>query len=222
MLVNPFRFTGREVDTETGLCFLRHRYYSPLTGRFLSEDPIGFQGGKNFYQYVRNSPANFGDPFGEKTTVIIVYDSGPFGWGSFGSHAAVCIDNGEDPILYDPAGGYTTDRKCGSGDACSDEDADPDKFKRYHSSHGSTTKMFEFDTTPDQEAEIAKNIEKQGRATGGTCALSVADVLRGIGPFKKLKSKLLPGSLADELAKLPKDCQCKKQKLGSWCDGHSS
>ena len=40
-LENPFAFTGREYDSETGLYYYRARYYNPDTGRFLSEDPIG-------------------------------------------------------------------------------------------------------------------------------------------------------------------------------------
>jgi RHS repeat-associated protein len=63
-LTNFFRFTGREFDTETGLYFDRARYFDPTTGRFVSEDPIGFNGGMNFYRYVRNSPVNLNDPFG--------------------------------------------------------------------------------------------------------------------------------------------------------------
>ncbi len=42
----------------------RARYYDPATGRFLSEDPIGFDGGSNFYAYVGNSPTNRKDPLG--------------------------------------------------------------------------------------------------------------------------------------------------------------
>jgi RHS repeat-associated protein len=42
-LTNPFRFTGREWDTETNLQFSRFRYYDPTVGRFLSEDPLGFK-----------------------------------------------------------------------------------------------------------------------------------------------------------------------------------
>jgi RHS repeat-associated protein len=61
---NGYAFTGREWDTETGLAFHRARYYDPTIGRFLSEDPIGFGGGLNFYTYVGDSPTNFVDPFG--------------------------------------------------------------------------------------------------------------------------------------------------------------
>jgi RHS repeat-associated protein len=64
-IFNPFRYTGREQDPETGLYYYRARYYDPTIGRFLSEDPIGFKGsGTNFYAYVRNSSVNVNDPFG--------------------------------------------------------------------------------------------------------------------------------------------------------------
>src|SRR6185312_2421129 len=59
-----FQYAGREHDSETGLYYNRARYYDPSVGRFLSEDPIGFQGGTNFYDYVSNNPVAFIDPFG--------------------------------------------------------------------------------------------------------------------------------------------------------------
>jgi RHS repeat-associated protein len=61
-----FAFTGREWDTEIGLAYYRARYYDPKSGRFLSEDPIGFSGGFNFYEYVGGDPVNRRDPFGLK------------------------------------------------------------------------------------------------------------------------------------------------------------
>src|SRR6185437_10933981 len=63
-LTNPFRYTGREFDSETGLYYYRARYYDPTTGRFLSEDPIEFKGGINFYTYVGNNAPNLTDPEG--------------------------------------------------------------------------------------------------------------------------------------------------------------
>ena len=57
-------FTGRELDRSTGLYYYRARYYDPEIGRFLSEDPLGFEAGVNFYAYVGNNPVNANDPSG--------------------------------------------------------------------------------------------------------------------------------------------------------------
>ncbi len=63
-LTNSFQYTGRELDTETGLYYYRARYYDPSTGRFVGEDPIGIEGGINSYRYVSNGPVNSTDPSG--------------------------------------------------------------------------------------------------------------------------------------------------------------
>ena len=60
----PYAFTGREWDAESGLYYYRARYYDPKIGRFMSEDPVGFAGGSNFYVYVGNRAPNFTDPYG--------------------------------------------------------------------------------------------------------------------------------------------------------------
>jgi RHS repeat-associated protein len=52
---------------EASLYYYRPRYYDPQGGRFISEDPIRFEGGLDFYLYVGNSPASFNDPFGLAT-----------------------------------------------------------------------------------------------------------------------------------------------------------
>lgn len=46
------------------LYYYRARYYDPSAGRFLSEDPVGFDGGGNFYRYVYNDPIGLADPNG--------------------------------------------------------------------------------------------------------------------------------------------------------------
>ena len=56
--------TGREFDTETGIYYYRARYYDPVNGRFINEDPIGFGGGINKYAYVGNSPVMLKDSYG--------------------------------------------------------------------------------------------------------------------------------------------------------------
>jgi len=59
------KYTGRE-DDGTGLYYYRNRYYSPTMQRFISEDPIGLNGGINLYAYARNNPVSYSDPFGLK------------------------------------------------------------------------------------------------------------------------------------------------------------
>jgi len=62
---NDLRYTGRERDGSTGFYYYRARYYDPVIGRFISEDPKGFGAGDtNFYAYVGNNPVNANDPSG--------------------------------------------------------------------------------------------------------------------------------------------------------------
>jgi RHS repeat-associated protein len=66
---NSYSYTGRETDG-LGIDYYRARYYSPTTGRFLSEDPIGFAGsGPNLYEYADDNPINFNDPIGLETQI---------------------------------------------------------------------------------------------------------------------------------------------------------
>jgi RHS repeat-associated protein len=59
-----YGFAGRERDENTGLIYNRARWLDPKQGRFLTEDPIGFDGGLNLYAYVGNDPTNHSDPLG--------------------------------------------------------------------------------------------------------------------------------------------------------------
>jgi RHS repeat-associated protein len=86
-LTNPFQYTGREFDQETGAYNNRARYYDPTTGRFLSEDPLRFKAGAkiledpfhfkpgtDFYNYAFNSPLQWRDPDGKQVD-----------WGTLGN-----------------------------------------------------------------------------------------------------------------------------------------
>ncbi|HFZ1904695.1 RHS repeat-associated core domain-containing protein, partial [Escherichia coli] len=61
------RLPGQQYDEESGLYYNRHRYYDPLQGRYITQDPIGLKGGWNFYQYPLNPVSGF-DPLGLKVS----------------------------------------------------------------------------------------------------------------------------------------------------------
>jgi RHS repeat-associated protein len=68
----------------SGRSYYRARYYDATDGRFLSEDPIAFTGGTNFYRYSSNNPINLIDPFGLNPVPAIPW---PWPWFPPGSVA---------------------------------------------------------------------------------------------------------------------------------------
>ena len=101
-VVNNFRFPGQYFDTESGLHYNYYRYYDPNTGRYLTPDPIGLNGGINLFSYVKNDPINLIDPFGLWSAWGGT--TGVASWGPWGGNAG-------SGIAYDSGagiGGYTT------------------------------------------------------------------------------------------------------------------
>ncbi|KAA0260851.1 RHS repeat-associated core domain-containing protein, partial [Hafnia alvei] len=62
-LHQPIRMQGQQYDEESGLHYNRHRYYDPTIGRYITQDPIGLDGGMNVYTYPHN-PLQIIDPLG--------------------------------------------------------------------------------------------------------------------------------------------------------------
>ena len=89
--VNRFLRAGREYDADTGLYYVRARYYDPRLGRFLSADPDWGSWadplGINQYAYVRNAPTRYTDPSGEKVfktpdDIWTAFELTPEQWGN--------------------------------------------------------------------------------------------------------------------------------------------
>lgn len=84
-VINRFRYTAREFDSETGLYYYRASYYDPVTGRFLNQDPIAFVGGINLYRYVRNNSPTLRDPSGKLAIGAVI---GAISGGIYGAIGA--------------------------------------------------------------------------------------------------------------------------------------
>ena len=66
---NPYLFTGRRFDPETGFYYYRARYYDLVHGRFIQRDSLRYVDGINLYEYVRGNPVNALDPSGLKILI---------------------------------------------------------------------------------------------------------------------------------------------------------
>jgi RHS repeat-associated protein len=97
-----YGFAGRQIDSETGLLYFRHRYYQPAHGRFLTEDRLGAfadaEASGNPYAYAGSMPTAKFDPLG-LYTVVIVYTNGQ------DAHGTPLISAGVGEISRDPEGG---------------------------------------------------------------------------------------------------------------------
>jgi RHS repeat-associated protein len=81
-----FLFQGREFSSATGLYNFRARWYDPQSGRWLSKDPIGLEGGLNLYAFCGDDPVNCTDPDG--TDVIVENTTSVRGW-----HQRITVSN---------------------------------------------------------------------------------------------------------------------------------
>jgi len=77
---NPYMFTGRRYDSESGTYYYRARQYDSTIGRFMQVDPLGYEDGLGIYQYCWNNPIMANDPFGEATYDISIgyFDQGAY------------------------------------------------------------------------------------------------------------------------------------------------
>ncbi len=101
----PLRMAGQYFDSESELFYNYFRYYDPKTGRYVTSDPIGLEGGLNTFGYVGGSPLLGVDPYGLikwKGTGVIKsagkYVALGYMWGSFNLESE-CV-NGKKAIVH--------------------------------------------------------------------------------------------------------------------------
>ncbi|TBL75189.1 hypothetical protein EYY94_09335, partial [Obesumbacterium proteus] len=105
-LHQPIRMQGQQYDEESGLHYNRHRYYDPTIGRYITQDPIGLDGGLNLYMYPLN-PVTTTDPLGRKG---MRPDGHPWGYG--------CGDESSDWYVPDSLGAAKFLPACRKHDIC--------------------------------------------------------------------------------------------------------
>jgi RHS repeat-associated protein len=81
----PFRYPGQYEDVETGLYYNRFRYYSPEEGVYVSQDPIGLNGGRLLYGYVPDTMTWY-DPFGLNGSISSAVKWKGFSKGQLADH----------------------------------------------------------------------------------------------------------------------------------------
>ena len=91
-VLTPFQFAGQYLDSESGLYYLRARYYDPQTAQFISRDPA-VTSTREPYVYVYDNPVNLTDPagldvWGDFQNVILAASQGLPDWARHGEAAA--------------------------------------------------------------------------------------------------------------------------------------
>ena len=98
-LHQPYRLPGQQHDEESGLYYNRYRYYDPLQGRYITQDPIGLDGGLNQYTYSLN-PIEYIDPLGLEQLLL------PSPRQKAAGQSCVI-----DPLTEQPIGSFAVDSK---------------------------------------------------------------------------------------------------------------
>lgn len=188
------------MNTACALDF-HNRHYDPRTGRFLSEDPIGFGGRDlNLYRYARNKPLNFVDPSGLTTIVFTTFSYG------IGTHSAVAVVNDKTGTvtIYDPGGSFNYNGERGSGGYFEGNQQLLEAFLKYQESTSDSVDLQYFNTTEPEEKAIIDSFtgNDDKDPSGGQCANSTSRKLRNANRFKKLNPTYWPGQLNNQLKQI--------------------
>ncbi len=96
---NPWQFASKRFDPGLTLIYFGKRDYDPAIGRWLTQDPLGFEDSFNPYQYVYNNPYRYFDPYGESVEGFL------YGLGSVILGSGIILTGGMAEVAT--CGGYT-------------------------------------------------------------------------------------------------------------------
>jgi len=136
---NPYAFTGKRLDTESGLYHFHFRQYDPETGVWTTPDPISIWGGMNLYRYVRNNPINRVDFLGLEDGDATGGDAGMGGDGDGPSGPGGATGNGPEGGDGDGGGDSGAGGDNDSDAAASDPQGDGDTDSNESGNNGSNS-----------------------------------------------------------------------------------
>jgi len=185
---NAILFCGYFRDAETGMYHVRHRYYHPQLGRWMSRDPLGYVDGMNSYEYVSGCPTVWSDYLG--LLKVFIWNTHPEivnGWqiGLAWGHASLQLDDGTY-ISFWPS---NTDRQ-GKGSLYSSSSMEPNDLAQDEDWNGhkpdSTTKVCGLDEDAIRDWwDKMKKDKPRWDSTSNNCCNAADAALRagGAAPY---------------------------------------
>jgi len=212
---NPYGFSGRRLDPETGLMHYRYRAYHPTLKVFLQRDPLGYVDGPNLYQYVVGNPLRYVDPWGLDESTPVWISPPPscmdrfFGWDGFWDWATALapfvngardIDevwSGEDYITGEKLAGWergvTVVAAVGGGSGAGYRKGIKKATEAISGFFGRVfkKKVVKEGTKKGAEEVVEEAVEKTAEAAGGAAKSTKAARKKGVREFWKRERERL-------------------------------